>query len=120
MKYTVPLLYALVAYGYIHASDNINDKEWQRIKNAVCKKMGLVWQLHFEQRYPKASEQGVRELAQELDFNRADISGETWDCTTGDLYIYANEHLIEGTQECACAHIICDVRQHIRKNIRNS
>ncbi len=71
MKHTLSLL-LLLACGPLLASEEINPKQWNSIKNVVCKHKSEQWISRFNKKYQTPSEDGVRELAQQLDLDWKD------------------------------------------------
>jgi hypothetical protein len=115
MKHTLSL-FLLLACGSLYAGD-IDLDQWNDIKHVVCKNMGLSWGIGFNKQYPKPSEAGVRELAEQLDFDEDDMLGDRWTKDNPQrLIVSVERERIYGLTPGECTDIICAVRQEMRES----
>jgi hypothetical protein len=120
MKHSLSLV-LLLACGFAYASD-IDLEQWNELKHVISKHKSLDWAINFNRQYPKPSEAGVRELAQQLDFTEEDKHRrvEKWsESNPSQLCVAVNGESICLLTPGKCTSIICAVRQEIRQSRNN-
>jgi hypothetical protein len=117
MKRSLSLL-LLLACGFVYAGDQIDQKQWSALKEAVFKKMGQPWTTQFILQHERPSESGVRVLAQELDFDEDDMDGDIWfESKPPQLNVKVDGEPVYGlTPGKKCTEIVCKVRQEMRNS----